>query len=175
MDRIINAFHVLSKQHALLLVEGAGGVHVPLTDSQDVMDLIKELDMATIVVGRSKLGGINHARLTIEALQSRKIRVLALVLNRTERAGRTESVQERSTVTLLRELTQVPVIGPVLYGKDVNQDWNRAVRRLSLTPAIEDLADVFVQSLPTSRARLPLRPPLRARLKSPRLHRRRPA
>jgi dethiobiotin synthetase len=175
IDRIIAAFHVLCRQHALLLVEGVGGVHVPLTDSQDVLDLIKALHVATIVVGRSKLGGINHARLTIEALHKRHIRVLALVLSRTEQSGRTESRQERSTVTLLREFAQVPVIGPVPYDKNLNQDWNTAVKRLSFTAAIEDLADVLVGSLPADHARLSLRPPLPGRLRSRRPHRPRPA
>lgn len=176
MGRIINAFDVLSRQHALLLVEGVGGVHVPLSHTEDVLDLITHLNAATIVIGRSQLGGINHARLTIEALRRRNIAVLALVLNRTERSKHaTGPRQERSTVALLRELAQVPVIGPLPYGKGLEQDWNEAVRRLSLTAGIQQLADVVVQSAQGGRARLPSRPLPPARPKSPRSHRRRPA
>lgn len=176
MGRIINAFEALSRQHALLLVEGVGGVHVPLSQSEDVLDLITQLNVPTIVVGRAQLGGINHARLTIEALTRRNISVLALVLNRTERSEQAAGPrQERSTVALLRELAHVPVIGPLPYGKGLDQDWNEAVRRLSLTAGIKQLADVVAQSAQGGRARRPSRPLPPARLKSPRSHRRRPA
>lgn len=138
---IINLAATLQRQHAFLLIEGVGGLHVPLTASEDVVDLITRLKLPVIVIGRVQLGGINQARLTLEALQRRNIAVTALVLNRTtQAAGKTARQQERATTTLLRELANVPVLGPLPYSKSVTRDWHQAVIALSKTAAVTKLA-----------------------------------
>lgn len=63
-----------------LVVEGAGGIFVPLNDSDCVVDLIKP-DYKVIVVSRHYLGSINHTLLTIEALQNRKIAIAGILFN----------------------------------------------------------------------------------------------
>ena len=55
-----------------LVVEGAGGVLVPLNDRDLMVDLVKHLDIPVIVVARSGLGTINHTLLTLEALRTRR-------------------------------------------------------------------------------------------------------
>lgn len=63
-----------------LVVEGAGGVFVPLNETDCVIDLIQP-DYKVIVVSRHYLGSINHTLLTIEALKSRKLNVAGIVFN----------------------------------------------------------------------------------------------
>jgi len=138
------AFNVLRARHHLVLVEGIGGVHVPVTASEDVLDLIQGIRLPVIVVGRAGLGGINHARLTIEALRARKIPVLALLLNRTARAAGVRAMrQEQSTVGLLREFVEVPVIGPLPYVGELDGRWDQGVVSLSKTPAIRTLTNLI--------------------------------
>jgi dethiobiotin synthetase len=138
---ILNAATTLQEHRAFLLIEGVGGLHVPLTPSADVVDLITQLKLPVIVIGRVQLGAINHARLTIEALQRRHVAVTALVLNRTAPAvTRSARQQERSTVALLRELANVPVLGPLPYAKRAAHDWHQAVITLSKTAVIKQLA-----------------------------------
>jgi dethiobiotin synthetase len=147
LKKLFAAFNVLRARHGLLLVEGVGGVHVPLTRSEDMLDLINRIRLPVIVVGRAGLGGINHARLTIEALRMRKIPILALLLNRTARAaGVTAKQQEQSTVSLLRELVDVPVMGPLPYGNRLGSRWDQGVAGLSKTPAIRTLASLIRSS-----------------------------
>ena len=86
LPTIIRAFRTLQSRHEVVVVEGIGGVYVPITSSLDVSDLIYRMKLPTVVVGRVSLGGINHALLTLRALRQRKIPVLALVLNRTRPA-----------------------------------------------------------------------------------------
>ena len=144
---VIDSFRLMRKQHHLMLVEGVGGVHVPLTKSEDVLDLIQRMKLPVIVVGRVGLGGINHARLTIQSLRQRKIPVLALVLNHTVRSnGLTARQQARSTVTLLRELVEVPVIGPLPYVGTLGRGWNRGMTALSKATAIKQLASLIRSS-----------------------------
>lgn len=64
-----------------LVVEGAGGIFCPLSDSSTVMDLAITLAGPIVVVAANRLGVINHTQLTVRALQSRGLNVLAIVLN----------------------------------------------------------------------------------------------
>lgn len=145
MKRITKNFRVLSRRHAMTLVEGVGGVRVPLTKTTDVADLIVRLRLPVLVIGRAGLGGINHARLTIEALQKRHVSVVALVLNQTERTnGATLQRQRHSTVSLLEELVNVPVIGPLPFLKRIGTGWIGAIDTLSKTGEIKRLARLIV-------------------------------
>jgi dethiobiotin synthetase len=68
-------------EHDFSLVEGAGGLLVPLGEGLMIVDLIEALDLSVIVVAREGLGTINHTLLTLEALRLRDIEVAGLVLN----------------------------------------------------------------------------------------------
>ena len=146
---IIRAFQALRQKHTFMAVEGVGGVYVPLTSSLNVLDLIYQLKLPAIVVGHSGLGGINHALLTLHALRQRNIPILALVLNQ-RRPVRTKTarLQEQSTVTLLRQLSQVPVVGPIPYRPRVNQEWEKDLVRLARTAPITKLARLVLASVP---------------------------
>jgi len=67
--------------NSTLLIEGAGGVMVPLNENEFVIDLIEKLDARVIVVSRNFLGSINHSMLTASALKARKINVLGWIFN----------------------------------------------------------------------------------------------
>ncbi len=145
---ILSAYRRIRARHDVLLVEGAGGVHVPLTKSVDVLELVQQMELPVIVVGRVGLGGINHARLTIESLRQRKIPVLALVLNQNVRVQGGRAVQQvRSTVALLRELVDVPVIGPLPYAGTLGSGWNRGLEKVVKTAAIMQLAGLITSSV----------------------------
>ena len=74
--------HAMSDDERVLLVEAAGGVFVPLTDDGYLsIRLVQESTLPAVVVSRSTLGTINHTLLTLEALRSRNIEVIAVVVN----------------------------------------------------------------------------------------------
>lgn len=64
-----------------LIVEGAGGLMVPLNDKDLIIDLIKHLTIDVVLVSQNYLGSINHTILSIDALKSRGINVLGIVFN----------------------------------------------------------------------------------------------
>ena len=64
-----------------LIAEGAGGVLVPLNDSDFMVDLMKRLGFPVILVARTALGTLNHTLLSLEALHARGIQVAGIVLN----------------------------------------------------------------------------------------------
>ncbi len=71
----------LPHKHLDLLVEGAGGLFVPINDKDCIIDLIKKLALPTILVCRDYLGAINHSLLSIKALENYQIPIPYLVLN----------------------------------------------------------------------------------------------
>ena len=73
-----------------LVIEGAGGILVPLNDKDTIADLIQP-DYKVIVVSRHYLGSINHTLMTIEALTSRKISIAGILFNGDENIS-TESI-----------------------------------------------------------------------------------
>jgi dethiobiotin synthetase len=64
-----------------LVIEGAGGLMVPINSNQTVADLIKFLNTSAIVVSKNYLGSINHTLLTIEALKTRNIPIIGILFN----------------------------------------------------------------------------------------------
>jgi dethiobiotin synthetase len=64
-----------------LIIEGAGGVLVPLNQDHFMIDLIKNLNTPVILIARTSLGTINHTLLSIEALKNRHIPILGVIMN----------------------------------------------------------------------------------------------
>jgi dethiobiotin synthetase len=64
-----------------LIVEGAGGLMVPLNDYDTIIDLIERLHLPVILVSRHYLGSINHTLLSIDALKKRNLRIAGLIFN----------------------------------------------------------------------------------------------
>ncbi|KAF0246138.1 MAG: dethiobiotin [Planctomycetota bacterium] len=68
-------------RHAITIVEGAGGLLVPVTDRETVADYAKRLRLPLLIVARPALGTLNHTRLTVEAARARGLRVLGIVVS----------------------------------------------------------------------------------------------
>ena len=69
---IRQVYRLLVNRYDYVVVEGIGGVRVPIAPKADVMDLIRSLKLPVVVVGRAGLGGINHALLVVDALRRRR-------------------------------------------------------------------------------------------------------
>lgn len=72
---------VLPKTTNNLIIEGAGGLMVPLNKKELVIDLIKKLDAEVILVSQNYLGSINHTLLSLEILKSKNLKVLGIIFN----------------------------------------------------------------------------------------------
>ena len=90
-----------------LVVEGAGGVFVPLNDTDCVIDLIQN-EYKVIVVSRHYLGSINHTLLTIEALQNRKIAVAGIVFSGDENKATESIILSKTGIKCIGRIEQEP-------------------------------------------------------------------
>ena len=146
-DVIRQVYRLLSKRYEYMIVEGIGGVHVPITTKANLMDVIARLKLPVVVVGRAGLGGINHAVLTLEALRRRKIPIVTLVLNSTSPTrSAVARLQVRTTVEALRKQAGVPVLGPLSYEPGLSRSFRQTVVRLARSAAIKNLAKLVVAS-----------------------------
>ena len=91
-----------------LIVEGAGGLLVPLTKEHLVIDLIKQLDLPAILVCRSGLGTINHTLLSLEALRHRNIPVAGLIINGPQTPHNRQALEEYGKIPVIAEIDQMP-------------------------------------------------------------------
>jgi dethiobiotin synthetase len=78
---IREAFEELCARHAFVLVEGAGGLLVPFDPDTTMADLARELALPVLIVARASLGTINHTRLTLEAMETRGLELLGVVVS----------------------------------------------------------------------------------------------
>ena len=94
-----------TKNH--LVIEGAGGLFVPLNNTDCVIDLIKP-DYKVVVVSRHYLGSINHTLLTIEALQNRKINIAGIIFNGNENKSTEEIILSKTGIKSLGRINEEP-------------------------------------------------------------------
>ena len=90
-----------------LVIEGAGGVLVPLNDNDCVIDLIQK-DYKVIVVSRHYLGSINHTLLTIEALKNREIAVAGIVFSGDENKATEEIILNKTKAKFIGRIENEP-------------------------------------------------------------------
>lgn len=81
IKKIKDALKQAAQKHNIVIVEGTGGLLVPITTKKLFIDLVKELKLPVLLVAANRLGAINHTLLSIDALKARKIRVLGVVFN----------------------------------------------------------------------------------------------
>ena len=107
MAASIKAFHKLALKHDFMIVEGVGGIMVPLTSEAYVADLARDLKLPTIIVARSKLGTLNHILLTIKICRDYDLSIQGIIINgMPQRPG----IVEKNLVSVIQELSSVRVL-----------------------------------------------------------------
>jgi len=93
------------------IVEGAGGVLVPINDSELMVDVMIRLGLPVVVVARTTLGTINHTLLTIAALRARSLEVAGVVMVGVQNRDNREAIEFYGRVPILGEM---PILDPVM-------------------------------------------------------------
>lgn len=113
LDAIRRAFERLAKHHSNVLVEGSGGIAVPILTNYDYRDIARDLGLSVIVVAANRLGVLNHVRLTIEAIQVAGLNCTLVVLNV---VNPDSDLSQSTNLSVLKNLVNVPVLG-IEYGQ----------------------------------------------------------
>jgi dethiobiotin synthetase len=109
---IERAFAALSAQADVVIVEGVGGFRVPLAGREDAGDLARRLGLPVILVVGLRLGCLNHALLTQDAIESRGLAFAGWVANRIDPA----MARAEENIAALRERLHAPLIAEVPFG-----------------------------------------------------------
>jgi len=113
-EKIISAYQRLALRHDFMIVEGAGGIMVPLWQDFTYLDLARAFGLPVVIVARPGLGTINHTLLTISALQHGGLTVSGVVLSYTRetRAG----LAEKTNPFVIEKLSGIPVWDVLSHG-----------------------------------------------------------
>ena len=115
IDIIMESFAKLKKQSDILLVEGAGGIMVPLNREILMIDLMKKMQLPVLIASRPGLGTINHTLLSIQALQRKNIEIAGIVFMHTHIDSEDFTTEDNKKTIF--EFGSVPVIGSIPYEK----------------------------------------------------------
>lgn len=116
MTRIMASFTTLQNMHSILLVEGIGGLLVPIRRDYSVLDLVSEMGIPLVIVARPGLGTINHTWMTVNCARARGVPVAGVILNHCEQFPETPA--ERTNPDVIRQVCDVPLLGSVPYIKE---------------------------------------------------------
>ncbi len=127
---ILDAYQTMSRQCDLTLVEGAGGLMVPIARSYTMANLVHDLKIPILLVVDSKLGAVNHTLLTLETAASRNLNVRGYVLNH---ASPEADLASETNAELLSRCTDISCLGTIPWFPDQDPteiidnaiDWTR--------------------------------------------------
>jgi adenosylmethionine-8-amino-7-oxononanoate aminotransferase len=143
LSAISKALIELQSKHEFVIVEGAGGVLVPLDAEHSMVDLMIELELPVVVVASSQLGTINHTLLTLEALKSRGVSVLGLIITDHDSNAEDDFIAN-DNVALFERSAGFPVLMRVPYLAEIN---NSSIALLSETLRKKGIATKLIQAL----------------------------
>ncbi len=107
----LEAFELpLTAQH--LIVEGAGGIMVPLNEKHFMLDLMKRLNIPVLLVARSELGTINHTLLSLEQLRRHCLEVFGVVMNGPQNHSNRDAIERFGGVNVWAEIPPLTEISP---------------------------------------------------------------
>ncbi|MCL4729598.1 MAG: dethiobiotin synthase, partial [Planctomycetes bacterium] len=124
MNYIVDQYFQLSLMHEIVVVEGVGGLMVPLNNNDLVTDLILALGLEAVVVARPTLGTINHTLLTVNMAKMMGIGVAGVIFNGFGKEA--IGLPERTNPDEVEHFAQVPILGILPWLKDLDYNALRA-------------------------------------------------
>jgi dethiobiotin synthetase len=115
-NQLVKKFEYMSRHHDVMLVEGAGGLLVPLYQKILFIDLVKRFKLPVLIVSRATLGTINHTLLTLRAARAEKVPVAGIVINN---LSPEKNAASETNPEVIARLVDVPVWGVLPYQVEI--------------------------------------------------------
>ena len=100
-----------------MVVEGVGGIAVPICEEMLVADMAQRFQLPLLIVARPNLGTINHTVLTVEFARSYNLEICGIVLNASQ--GESKGLAEETNPKELTRLTHLPILGSVPFDEQL--------------------------------------------------------
>lgn len=118
LSSILKSYKKLCRRHNFLLVEGAGGLLVPITEKLFMADLAKMFGLPLVIVSRPGLGSINHTLLTINCARRYGLKVLGFIMNYTRRSKK--GLAEKTNPGVISRLGRIRFLGAIPYNEKLS-------------------------------------------------------
>ena len=129
IPRIVQWFKAFRNKHECVIVEGVGGIAVPLNEDQTIIDLIIDLGMPVVLVADNRLGVLNHALLSIEIMRQARLKVAGVILTNTTPVTDDNRFIREDNRRTLEQFGRLPVLAEIdhIAGFDPNSEehWRR--------------------------------------------------
>ena len=120
LRQIDEAFAELCQRHEFIVVEGIGGIAVPICEEMLVADMVQRFQLPLLIVARPNLGTINHTVLTVEFAKSYSLELRGIVLNASQEEFK--GLAEETNPKELERLTHLPILGTVPFDERLQGD-----------------------------------------------------
>lgn len=114
IERIKKCLKDLSDHFDFVIVEGTGGLLVPLGEKRLLVDIVRELRLPVVLVAENRLGAINHTFLSVEGMRYRGIKIVGIIFNNISK-GKERSLVLKDNPKIVKKLTGVEVLGVLPY------------------------------------------------------------
>jgi dethiobiotin synthetase len=116
-EKALQKLKKLGRKHQYMIVEGIGGILVPLTESESIADFAKRSNLPLIIVSTPTLGTLNHTLLTIMACKKLRLKIAGIILNKTSKKP---DMVEQKTAPILERLTNIKVLAQIPFSKQAS-------------------------------------------------------
>ena len=117
-DKIATAYKKICQDSDIVIVEGIGGVRVPLTIEFDLLDLAVEFDLPVVIVARLNPGTINHTLMTIDCVRAAKLKIAGIVINGYD--GTKVEIAEDTAEQVIAQYGGVKILSVAPFDETVN-------------------------------------------------------
>ena len=118
-SKVLQMINDLKSYEGPVIIEGCGGLMVPLTKKFQILDLIKDSDLDLLIVSSLGLGCLNHTQLTLQIAESNGIRVSGIILNDVDGVI---DISKKRNPQAIKELCTAPLIGVFPYIPDLVEE-----------------------------------------------------
>ena len=133
-EMIYKAYWLLQKKYDIVIVEGVGGVKVPISESTYVIDLMQALRLPVMVVARAGLGTLNQTLLTLDALVAGELSPFGVLLN----GNQGKTLAEKTNAEVLQDYTLMDVFGALKDNKAMAQSATQTAKVLAKLPLLSE-------------------------------------
>lgn len=143
IEMIRKSAEMLLRRRQALVIEGAGGIMVPLNETETTLDLMKSLGFPVILVSRIGLGAINHALLSINTLNTAGLRLLGVIFNQTEPTLPENRFIEEDNPKAVADFGKVKILGSVGYLEKTLAPAEMWQRFTQAVPGLEEIGQAM--------------------------------
>jgi len=155
LEKIYRSYLTLKEKYQVLVVEGAGGLLVPISKDLFMVDLIKRLNIGIIIVVGLRVGAINHSLLTIEIAKKYGLEIIGLIFNQNQQE--ISPISKEDSPLIISKLSQTKILGMIPYLEVLEKKGNQELTKREFFKEITkkiNLKYILEDKLPAKRNKI---------------------